>query len=283
MNIGSHNQHNNILNKDQYHPLLEINIDVTPKYLTENTQIKLNFRKANYELINSALNLVNWRFLDNLSVDESVSALYHEINQIIQKYIPLKLKRSKFPFWFSHELKIEINRKERAHRAWKKTGLTIEQCHEIYIDQLQINLSKNIKLFWAYTKSKKQTNTYPNEIISQHKKATDPGSISDMFSTYFQITYTNHSTVFPLSNTAHNVSPTNNHQEITRQEVEEILSRLDENKNGGPDQLSNYFIIKIREHLAYLLSIIFNKSLIYGIFPNQFKYGYITPIYKKGD
>lgn len=228
-----------------------------------------------------------------------MSALYHEIDQTIQKHVPIKSKGSKFPFWFSHELKTEINRKERAHRAWKKTSLTndyqkfselrekcktlLEQCHEIYIDQLQNNLSKNIKLFWAYTKSKKQTNTYPNEFIFQQKNAADPNSISDMFSAYFQTTYTNHSTVFPLNHTANNASPTNNHQEITPQEVEEILSRLDENKNGGPDQLSNYFIKKVREHLAHPLSIIFNKSLKHGIFPNQFKYGYITPIYKKGD
>lgn len=65
--------------------------------------------------------------------------------------------------------------------------------------------------------------------------------------------------------------------------VEELLSNVDINKNGGPDGIPNVFLRSTARQLAVPLSIIFNKSVTTGIFPSQFKQANVTPIFKKGD
>lgn len=128
--------------------------------------------------INSALNNVFRHFLESLSLQNAVSRFYDIINRSIDKNVPKRGEKGKYPFWYSKQLIAKLKSKERARTKWKRsnrddhyeyysrlraeTKSGIEFCYQQYINDLQNNIKDNIKLFWSYTKKKKQSNTYPS-------------------------------------------------------------------------------------------------------------------------
>jgi hypothetical protein len=64
--------------------------------------------------------------------------------------------------------------------------------------------------------------------------------------------------------------------------IEKALSELSANKAGAVDEI-NSFVLKMCAHeFAIPLNIIFQRSLIEGKVPSQWKVANITPIFKKG-
>lgn len=136
----------------------------------------------------------------------------------------------------------------------------IASCHKSYLDNMQSNIKRNVKLFWAYTKNRKQTNTYPSEFNYQNQTSQDPKRICEMFSNYFQSTYATKNLNQSLNVTSPFVnSNIENPITISQGNVEKILSTLDENKNGGPDHIPNVFLKTLSALLAKPLSMIFNQ------------------------
>ena len=71
--------------------------------------------------------------------------------------------------------------------------------------------------------------------------------------------------------------------DISRAEISDILSSLDENKSHGPDKLSVKMIKLCGNELSLPLKIIFDNILLTGIFPSSWKKANVTPIHKKND
>jgi len=58
------------------------------------------------------------------------------------------------------------------------------------------------------------------------------------------------------------------------------LKLLKPQKSTGHDNLSTYFLKLINEKDATPLSILINKSLLTGVFPDSLKIAKVIPIYK---
>ena len=71
--------------------------------------------------------------------------------------------------------------------------------------------------------------------------------------------------------------------EITRMEINEIISALNINKAHGPDDISVNMVKLCGQHLCVPLKIIFDNILQTGIFPDQWKKANVTPVHKKND
>ena len=63
----------------------------------------------------------------------------------------------------------------------------------------------------------------------------------------------------------------------------EKLASLKTGKAPGPDAWPAEVFKQCADQLCVLLSILFNKSLESSVLPDDWKIGYITPIYKKGN
>ena len=69
---------------------------------------------------------------------------------------------------------------------------------------------------------------------------------------------------------------------ITPQLVLNKLTNLKSGKSPGPDGWPTEVIKITAESICLPLSILYNKSLNYGILPDDWKKAYITPLHKKG-
>jgi len=105
------------------------------------TQTILDFKRANFSVINDYLNNIDWDTdLRNLDVNDAVNFVYYHFNHIIDSCVPsYTISRSSYPTWFSKELISVINNKRRAHFSFK--------CSCSYSDYLTFSYYRSVKLF----------------------------------------------------------------------------------------------------------------------------------------
>lgn len=159
-----------MVDEDKHHPTIQIHIKSSLSYIQERNFRKFNFRKGNYEAIKSELRNIDWNILKDLHVDEAVNEFYNIIEQLISSHILQYVKRKSYPPWYTNEIKSMLKDKDKMHKKWKKTSNSqfysefsrlrtlcknkTAEAFDIFVDHVQSNLSSNIKVFWAYTKSK---------------------------------------------------------------------------------------------------------------------------------
>lgn len=192
---------------DVYHPPTQFLVNQNVKFLDETEHRQYNFRKANYEQVIEAIGGINWNFIHLLSADQALHQFYNLINGIIRGFVPL-YRENKHPSWYNLELIKLLKKKDSLRRKWKRNSTTenydrysdlraqykikIKTCYKQYIQYLQDNIKNNIKLFWSFSKSKKKTrNSYPTTIQYNNTSARTPADISEVFSSYFQTTFSN--------------------------------------------------------------------------------------------
>lgn len=284
-----------IVKEDDYHPTLQIFLNLDAVKFEEREHKKFNFRKANYEAINNALEVHDWNFISILPLDMAVNKFYEVINNIISQFTPVFTSSKSKPPWFSREIIRLIQNKNNARRKWLKTSSdrdyemysnirrvvknSIRMAHKNYIQFIQDNVHNNVKLFWQYSKLNKKSNTYPNEFKYNDESASDPNLICQMFSKFFQTTYVQSNSQFPIIQSNNIIR---NAYVVETPQIEFLLANIDTNKNGGPDSIPNIFLRETKSTLAPVLKLIFNRSLAEGYYPLKFKESFITPIYKKG-
>ena len=70
--------------------------------------------------------------------------------------------------------------------------------------------------------------------------------------------------------------------EINRETVKKELERLNEHKAPGPDGIPNIVLRRCAEELAVPLERLFNRTMVEGKIPNEWKQARIASIYNKG-
>jgi len=101
---------------DPYHPALVINLPFAQDHpLLDNSHKYFNFRRACYPDICSFLLSFNWlETIVSLDVDQATNALYDALHFCVLNFVPeVSYSPSKFPLWFSHDLKSIVISKKR--------------------------------------------------------------------------------------------------------------------------------------------------------------------------
>ena len=297
-----------LVNIDKLHPpIIATFMDFKVKMLKGNSIAtkRYNFFKCDYDLINNYLTNIKWKVIlsDHLTVDEIVTKFYEVLNSCIQEFVPeYKQKKSKYPIWFSHNLKGLIRERESLDLRFKKyknpmDGISLdiinERCellasenYKSYINTVENNITKNPKCFWSYTKSKRQNNSsFPNDMTDGVNNANGGKDISNLFAKYFSSICKSPLNIIGQSfqKTPVNALNTISNIKISREEIIKALNGLDYRKGSGSDDIPPQFIKKCAESLSEPLFLIYEKSLLDGIFPTLWKIAKIVPIYKSND
>ena len=84
-----------------------------------------DFKQANYELIKSKLNCIDWQTkIYNLNIEQAVDKFYEIIYDTLEKTVPKRKRKhtstSKNPVWFNRKIINLKNRKQKAHKVYKR-------------------------------------------------------------------------------------------------------------------------------------------------------------------
>ena len=271
-----------------------MSIELTvPTTLKEAVKYKHNFKRANFEGINNYLSNVDWSLMQSscgTDIDSCVSFFYDKITYAIDLFVPLnKTKSNNHPPWFNKLILNLKNRKNKAYKRFIKSRLrsdysvyshlrgqllvSVKRSYANYINNAQNNLTTDPKRFWSFVNSKKKTNSYPSSMFFSDTQCSNPSDICNQFANFFSSVYVTHdcSQNFVIENAIidNNINICNLY--LTENCIIDALSKIDECKSAGPDNIPPVFLKKCAHSLITPLKYIFNTSLKLGQFPQKWK------------
>lgn len=276
----------------------------------------INYRKfKNFDPIRfrNDISLQNWSYINEFeNPNDMWNAWKTTFNSVAEKHAPLHTKRvkaSKSP-WITSHLKDEMHKRDiqkiKAIRSnnpcdwllFKRMRNSVN--HQI----LQAKESYFKNAFYENKCNPKKTWNIINELTSKNRKSSlitevdlnghlinDANKIADAFNDHFssigprladKISFNekNRSYVDFLSYQNDNVSF--HLKETNQSTVFILLSQLSRSKATGLDKISSRLLRECSDLIAESLSLIFNRSIITGIFPNEWKCAKVVPIHKQG-
>lgn len=284
---------------DAHHPPFEMKITAKDiKFITPIKTPKLNYFKANYELINYEISRVNWiSELNVLNINEQLNRFYTIVGDIIHRFTPVLLpKDDKYPKWFSKKLIELINDKNYFHDKYKQTNIEcfndlykknrreikyeMRACENKYTESIEETIKTNTKAFFAYTKSLNKSNKLPNIMNLKDESSDNPSEIANLFAKHFESVYE------PINNNSpvHDFNCNcDEHFEISTEQISNVINGMSENKTNSPDNIPMVFYKRTLFSIREPLRIIFNTSLRERTFPQKLKLSLVTPLHKSGD
>ncbi|CAG4979993.1 unnamed protein product [Colias eurytheme] len=161
-----------------------------------------------------------------------------------------------------------------------------KELHNSYILKVEAEITKNPKIFWTHIKTKRGgSSAYPSTMTDGDTTSSNGSTICNLFASYFSSVYTpkgedtsiNDFNSLSVINTGGQclTCPT-----LHKDCVLKILKSLNVNKGAGPDGIPPLFISATASALAAPLVMIYNKSLISGSFPQEWKKAKVVPVHK---
>lgn len=126
---------------DSHHPVLSVFCEVSSTLFTTNdVSSTYNYSRADFDLINYALITSDWStFYNENCVNKACDEFYRIVFNVVQSIIPRTVvNKSRYPIWYSSELRNNIRLKNAVHKKYKISGN-----HSDYI--LFSNLRKTCK------------------------------------------------------------------------------------------------------------------------------------------
>jgi len=167
--------------------------------------------------------------------------------------------------------------KDKLHPAVRAININckalIKSAKRRFEMKLSENIKNDVKLFYAYAKSKTNSKVTNGSLVDDHgNMLTASQEITEEFNSYFQQYSPKRLwTVFLVMTCSGKPSET-----LKRG------TKLREDKAPGPDELSPRLLFHLKEQLAVPLCILFRKSLDEGRVPADWREANVTPIYKSG-
>lgn len=250
---------------DPYHPALVIKFSSGRDHpFLDNSHKYFNFRRACYPDICSFLLSFNWlETIVSLNVDQATNALYDALHFCVKNFVPeVSYSPSKFPLWFSKDLKFIVFSKKRAHNKYKvsrcprdfnefsnlraRYKYEYKRCYKLFIAQTECKLKTNPRSFWDFVQKNKSGDGILYTVYFDKKIG------SSLFSSNFSTVYaTPSSSQTPVISFSHFNLPSN--CSFTTNDVELSLSVLKTSKSTGPDGLPGTFQYNIRSALCFPL------------------------------
>jgi hypothetical protein len=140
----------------------------------------------------------------------------------------------------------------------------------------------SMKRFWSYIKNlrKEAAGVAPLKVNGQLISDT-PGK-ADALNKQFQSVFTNEP-AGDIPDKGPSPHPTLSDITVTTSGISKLLHNLNPHKAAGPDQIRPNVLKQLKDQIAPVLSIIFQKSLDSGSLPDDWKHAYVAPIFKKGE
>lgn len=299
-NVSLHNDP--IVPIDAYHPPLYINYLFKKSFSSLSfSETSYDWKKSDFSSILSFLGSIDW--ISIFSKYNDISSMLHEFYSIlfsaIDSFIPKKkIFSSKFPIWYSKDLKSLIKQKKLLHVIYKISKSNLDYLHfssirslckqrsktdyAYYLNKIQLSLKSNPKQFWSFMRNLKCSSGLPNSLSLNNQVADNGQDIVNLFSRYFASTYKKVNAP-SLSTPVIKSFQSINNCDIIPLDVFNELDTLNYKTPTGPDGINPLFLYTCRFVLSAPITFLFNTSLNTSCFPPIWKSTFINPILKNGD
>ncbi|XP_037026613.1 uncharacterized protein LOC119067625 [Bradysia coprophila] len=267
------------------------------------------FKKANYVEINEHLSGTDLLQYCEGNVNDSLKSFYDSIYDTFSEFVPrATIPSSNNPKWFNKDLmhlknirnkefkKLSTQRKQQLlydiptvldDRKFLQAKIEFEsmrtELHSNFIREKAHCLKSDPKSFWRHINGKRKSNNLPAVVELNGKKASTNAEKSNLFAEFFQSVYVDYPEDPSLFDFIDNRVDSNCFGITSTAElVLFVLHGMDVNKGSGHDGISSIFLRECAGNLAEPLNVIFNQSLTEKCYPNLFKIGQLTPIFKNG-
>lgn len=291
--------------EDNYHPAIIINLVINSNkpnnFAYNNTNVRYNFRRANFPLMYDMLFHTDWSFLQAFTdINDACTGFYATLNNIFDECVPKsKHIKQSYPPWFNTEIKNNIRKKHLAHKKYKKFK-TINYLNEFrtlrsliktqinigykdYIQNIETTIQGDPSKFWSFVHTKKGTSRIPGNLQYNNMSYETPQDIVDGFSNYFSDVYIDSD---PTHINENPLSINNNYINIRCITEEDLLKSIKKLKNkmtAGVDNVPSFVIKDCAAVFIEPLLTLFNLSLTTSKYPEVWKTARICPILKSGD
>ena len=295
-------------NSDHSTLLLKLNIKCRNKSVFK--KIIWKYNKCNQTLLNSNIRNTDWEHILSINDPERMTDTFIQtLFAIYKNNIPNKVVtcKSSDKSWFRENIRTEINKRNRFYRLFKRTKLhryydlyraqmnlvtdLIQNAKQNHEDKLLNSLdstSKNKKDYWVVIKK-----LLKNKFVSETPTLVDPESgllcdsdisKSNLFLKVLlkkcHLDASNNDVLPPFPDRCQ-------HNFIFRHanlgDILKIINNLVSEKACGVDDITNKMLKLSIHSISPLLTVLFNNLIDRNIFPNTWKLGIVTTIYKKGD
>lgn len=293
---------------EKFHTAIEFSIFVHSTSVRPDDNFfepSFDYKNANFELIKRKLNCIDWQTLiRDSNIDQGVDIFYRTIFDIIEQTVPKKRKKvniHRVPVWYNHDIVNLKNRKQKAHKAYKRNrndsnlafylsicdqlNLEIKRAHESHINKIESNIKSDPKSFYEYVKDKQKSNNFPSNMQLNEKVGNNSDDISNLFADFFQNIYTTHeNNIRDYDYFSFLPEPTKDiaAENISPIEILQRLETLDPSKSAGPDGLPPVLLKSLSKELVKPLFWLFNSSLKSNYLPHIWKESFLVPIFKSG-
>ncbi|KAL1377195.1 hypothetical protein pipiens_016434, partial [Culex pipiens pipiens] len=294
-----------ILRTDRHHKpfILRVDYPDIPGVATRIEDAEPDFSRCDFDRVTESLSSIDWDdILQDQDSNTSTTIFYDVLYEIVRQFVPSKRvshnRTEKLPWW-NADLRNRRNILRKARKTFKagtpenqtavdrleiEYELLQDSLFRDYLNRVQADLKDNPSSFWKYVRSRKRTSVLPTRISLNGSTAENPEDAANVFADFFSSVY--EADAPSASNDYLNDLPTYDidflQPEFSQAEVKSALDAVDPSKGAGPDRLPPSFIKRLSEHLAKPVSVIFNRSLSEGTFPDEWKLAAITPIHKTG-
>ena len=140
----------------------------------------------------------------------------------------------------------------------------------------------NNKKFWSFIKNCRKDATGITTLTVEGNTIKDDtdkaNALNDQFKSVFTIEDTSVTPEVPGP-----PFPDMDCIEVNVEGVTQLLSNLDAQKAGGPDNIPTRFLKEFSSELAPCLTMLFQGSLEQGIIPDDWRKAFVVPVFKRGD
>ena len=256
----------------------------------------LCYKKGNYELINSKLDLINWEEVMsalNFNVQKIYDYFINQITSLVKLYVPTSQYKStiKQPRHITRMAKQKkvLYRKLKSDPSlkakYKALSIKYDKLVANWHEKVESRLCENGSASSFYKYANKKLNSrviIPPMRNEDEHLLTDDVSKAELFNNYFKSVFINDNG--KALNIPTRVPPTNFLEDIyiSPETVEEVIRSLPSKTSKTPDDIPAILVKKCARYISKFLSMLFNLSIRTNQVPWQWKFSLVTPVHKKG-
>ena len=279
------------------HVLLEMEIGVENRTVSEDGKEFLDWKKADWNQIREDIGQEDWRSeLEGKTANEAWEKLKEKLKRTVEEHVPKKKgRRSTRPPWLTQEIMRGIRKKKRMwKRARNGQGREQYQEEERKVKKMIRNAKRNLEKrlaneknnkrpFYAYVKGKTKSRQTVGPLKKEDGKTTESyKETAEELNKFFASVYSKKNSIQPPPERREPAEQQMGRVRVTERKIREKIEKMRAEAAPGPDGIRPAFLQQTKNEISRPLKIIFEKSLEEGKIPEDWRAANITPIYKKG-